>query len=207
MKYAIASLLASTSAIQIRQQSTATFNGSKAQCDANFMRMWNQSTQTLTGALVKNNTYGGKFYDPTFIADSSMLYNDLQTSTGQASGVANYKDQIEKKDGDSGVKYQRISDKVPGPLSLWGTEGINVKISEQGYDGDCWFLSQASSLAEYPDRIKAVFPGQDTYSDNGAFQVRIFVRGEPVFVVVDDIIPVYGYSGTPGNPFSPLNNS
>lgn len=79
-------------------------------------------------------------------------------------------------------------------MSLWGTDGINVKISEQGNDGDCWFLSQASSLAAYPERIKAMFPGQDKYSEDGVFQVRFFVRGEPVTVIIDDLIPVKGYN-------------
>ena len=79
-------------------------------------------------------------------------------------------------------------------LSLWGKDGIDVEISQQGNDGDCWFLSQASSLAAYPERIKAIFPGQEEYSDIGAFQVRLFVRGKPVNVIVDDLIPVKGYT-------------
>jgi len=43
-----------------------------------------------------------------------------------------------------------------------------------------------------------MFPGQDSYSKNGAFQVRLFVRGEPVNVVVDDRMPVYNYSAAAG---------
>jgi len=35
-----------------------------------------------------------------------------------------------------------------------------------------------------------MFPGQNEYTKNGAFQVRLFVRGEPVNVVVDDRVPV-----------------
>jgi len=79
----------------------------------------------------------------------------------------------------------------------------------QGDEGDCWFLSQASSLAAYPERIKAIFPGQDTYSDIGAFQVRLFVRGKPVNVIVDDIIPTMGYTEAHGYPnnYPPLANS
>lgn len=82
--------------------------------------------------------------------------------------------------------------------SLWGDEGISVKISQQGYLGDCWFLSSASALAGYPERVKAMFPGQDKYPADGAFQVRLFVKGEPVNVVVDDRLPVHNYSNAMG---------
>ena len=93
-------------------------------------------------------------------------------------------------------------------MSLWGADGISVKISEQGNDGDCWFLSQASSLAGYPDRIKALFPGQDKYSEDGVFRVRFFVRGEPVHVIIDDLIPVKGYHSDIGYAvnYPPLSN-
>ena len=43
-----------------------------------------------------------------------------------------------------------------------------------------------------------MFPGQDSYSKNGAFQVRLFVAGEPVNVIVDDRFPVYNYSAAEG---------
>lgn len=74
--------------------------------------------------------------------------------------------------------------------SLWGSDGISGEVSQQGYDGDCWFLSTASALAAYPQRIKNIFPGQDSLSEEGVYQVRLFVRGEPVNVIVDDRMPV-----------------
>lgn len=43
-----------------------------------------------------------------------------------------------------------------------------------------------------------MFPGQNEYSDNGAFQVRLFVRGEPVNVIVDDRLPAYNISRAMG---------
>jgi len=54
-----------------------------------------------------------------------------------------------------------------------------------------------------------MFPGQDKYSEDGVFQVRLFLRGEPVNVIVDDIIPVYGYTYAAGynENYPPLNNS
>jgi len=64
MKYAIASLLASTSAMTIRNHSAAAET-----CNTNYERAMSQATETLDGDLVKNNMVDGKFVDPTFKAD------------------------------------------------------------------------------------------------------------------------------------------
>jgi hypothetical protein len=97
-----------------------------------------------------------------------------------------------------GVKWKRPSEvQHKGGFSLWGKNGISVKISEQGYDGDCWFLSAASALAAYPERIKSIF-AQDAASTNGAYQLKLWVDGEPVNVLVDDRLPVYDWSYAAG---------
>lgn len=105
----------------------------------------------------------------------------------------NYKG-VENQYGVAWKRPTELSDKV----TLWGDDGISVKISEQGLDGDCWFLSTSSALAAYPDRIKALFPGQDSYSKEGVFVVRLWVRGEPVHVTVDDRFPAYNISNAMG---------
>lgn len=58
----------------------------------------------------------------------------------------------------------------------------------QGELGDCYFLSAISALAEIPERIKMLFPRLD-FSPVGAFEVIIYLHGEPVRVVVDDYFP------------------
>lgn len=72
MKYAIASLLATTSAISIRAE-TKDLGSS---CDANYDRLMSQKDETLTGDFVKKNMKGGKFLDPSFTGDRTMLYTD-----------------------------------------------------------------------------------------------------------------------------------
>jgi hypothetical protein len=79
MKYAIASLLASTSAMTIRNHAAAG-----ASCNDNYNRAMDQKSETLTGKLVKGNMVDGKFVDPSFKADMTMLYNDLENSNGNA---------------------------------------------------------------------------------------------------------------------------
>jgi hypothetical protein len=53
-----------------------------------------------------------------------------------------------------------------------------------------------------------LFPGQDSYSEDGVFRVRFFVRGEPVHVIIDDLIPVKGYHSDIGYAvnYPPLSN-
>merc|ERR1711990_1189937 len=55
--------------------------------------------------------------------------------------------------------------------SLFGPKGIQIRTSEQGNLGDCWFLSSATAVAETPSRLEEVFNGITEYSDNGAFQM------------------------------------
>ena len=194
MKYAIACLLASTSALTIRNHAAAG-----ASCDDSYKRAMSQATETVDGDLVKNNMVDGKFVDPSFKAGMSMLYAaDENTTGGGADGNGSQINTWVQTAKSPGIAFKRPSETQKGKLSLCGENGISVDISQQGNDGDCWFLSQASSLAAYPERVKAMFPGQDEYSDIGAFQVRLFVRGKPVNVVVDDIIPRYGYTFAAG---------
>jgi len=72
MKYAIASLLASTSALTIRNHAAAG-----ASCDDSYKRAMSQATETVDGDLVKNNMVDGKFVDPSFKTDMSMLYTNM----------------------------------------------------------------------------------------------------------------------------------
>ena len=51
-------------------------------------------------------------------------------------------------------RIEKLQDQNP---NLWGEKGINPAASVQGRLGTCWFLSAASSLAEYPERIVKLF--------------------------------------------------
>ena len=41
--------------------------------------------------------------------------------------------------------------------SMWGLEGVIPNAVEQGRLGDAWFLTAATALAEYPERVKKMF--------------------------------------------------
>jgi Calpain family cysteine protease len=60
----------------------------------------------------------------------------------------------------------------------------------QGELGSCWFLTAISSLAEWPQRIRALFEnGHDEPNEAGIYAVRIYKNGEKTNVVIDDWLP------------------
>ena len=61
--------------------------------------------------------------------------------------------------------------------SLWGSNGVQPAGINQGSLGDCWLLAAMGSLAEKPERVKAVFTNSD-YSPNGIFQFNFWHKGK-----------------------------
>jgi len=90
--------------------------------------------------------------------------------------------------------------------SLFGPDGVQVRTSQQGVLGDCWFLSSATAVAETPARIHQVFDGTTEYTDTGAFNVFFYVRGERVAVHVDDRIPFEYYGPDYQYQYNWINN-
>eukprot|EP00759_Apiculatamorpha_spiralis_P047784 PhF_6_TR43347/c0_g1_i1/m.66361/K08582/CAPN15; calpain-15 len=69
---------------------------------------------------------------------------------------------------------------------------------DQGSLGDCWFLCSIASVAEYEDRVKAIFrhphgPEQQAKEEAiGAYHVRLNKHGWYQDVIVDSYLPVSG---------------
>ncbi|CAE7362609.1 Capn15 [Symbiodinium microadriaticum] len=61
----------------------------------------------------------------------------------------------------------------------------------QGSLGDCWLLSCLSSLADYPSRIKALFPSSRQLNEEGKYVVQLFDIGTEAWTetTVDEFIP------------------
>ena len=79
---------------------------------------------------------------------------------------------------------------------MFGTTNTPIPNNiHQGALGDCYYLCSTSALAEWPARLKNVFLTQ-TYNAAGVFAVKVFIRGKPTVVVVDDFLPFYGTTGT-----------
>jgi calpain-15 len=66
---------------------------------------------------------------------------------------------------------------------------INPDDINQGQLGDCYFLCAMSALAEFPDRVRALFKTQEP-NDAGIYEVEFCIGGRQTSVIVDDYIPI-----------------
>jgi calpain-15 len=84
------------------------------------------------------------------------------------------------------------------PREVWGEgkykvfDNINPNDIKQGQCGDCYFLSSVASLAEYPERVQALFLTKEV-NKAGCYAMKFFINGEERVVVVDDFFPYCPY--------------
>ena len=79
---------------------------------------------------------------------------------------------------------------APRGRTLFG-DGITTDDINQGSLGNCWFLSAAAAIAEFPGRMERVFlnSGKDL-NPQGIYGVRFWSLGVPHPVIVDDYLPL-----------------
>ena len=58
----------------------------------------------------------------------------------------------------------------------------------QGFLGNCWFLSAVAAIAERRELLENVFVTQDT-SPHGVYQIRLCMGGEWKVFTIDDTLP------------------
>ena len=80
-------------------------------------------------------------------------------------------------------------------VSLFGqeydsTKKLLVENIEQGSVGDNYFLTVVAALAERGNTIPNIFH-QKKYTHEGIFALKIYVKGRPEDVTVDDLFPIY----------------
>lgn len=133
------------------------------------------------------------YRDPSFPADESSLYWEMQTASSQLQASKEYKS-VQRGNPIAWVRPRDLLNSTPNPgrnhPSLYGPKGVQVRTSEQHFIGDCWFLSSATAVAETPSRIHEIFNNIKDYNANGAFQMFFYVRGEKVAVHIDDRTPM-----------------
>lgn len=62
--------------------------------------------------------------------------------------------------------------------------------------GDCYFMASASAVAEWPNLINNIFLTKNK-NKAGIFAVRVFIRGKPYVISVDDSTAISWYTGKP----------
>ena len=68
-------------------------------------------------------------------------------------------------------------------------DGVEPNDINQGQLGDCYFLAALSSLAEFEDRVRALFVTQEVNAA-GIYMVNFFINGNETPIIVDDYLPV-----------------
>ena len=86
------------------------------------------------------------------------------------------------------IKWKRISDFEDfDKYDLFPPE-LNCDNFEQGFFGDCYFLSMVALISNYGDLLKRLFPiGKNPF---GYYEVLLFINGWKR-VIIDDYIPYY----------------
>ena len=118
------------------------------------------------------------FVDTEFPADSSSLRDDRDPLDKQV---------YWEKEPET-VQWLRPHD-IPclhngGKQCLVFEDGIEPNDIQQGFLGDCYFLSVLSVLAEFPGRIEKVF--EQPFGNEGKYTLNIHKNGQKESVTVDD---------------------
>ena len=66
-----------------------------------------------------------------------------------------------------------------------GNDVIDFTDIRQGGASTCYIKSSMAAIAEFPDLIKKVFVNSDR-NEEGIYSIRLFIRGKPWIVTVDD---------------------
>ena len=66
--------------------------------------------------------------------------------------------------------------------------------AQSKYLGDCYFIAGISAMAEYSERLKKAFVIKEM-NKSGILAFNMWVKGIPVVVTIDDVLPFESVSG------------
>lgn len=134
----------------------------------------------------------GKLYrDPAFKASYESIRGTSSSNEAQRFETA---------------QWIRLSELFKGQTyNLFGP-GVSPLDIEQGELGNCYFLSVASSLAQYPSRVKRLFLQDNDSAKAGLYSVLLCNSGMWIETVLDDKFPCVTYSGQPRLAFNKCTN-
>ena len=125
--------------------------------------------------MVKDTIEKGEpWTDRDFLPSKASLFNAEIDSQSNSSDFEN-------------LEWKRAS-KIYSYPTIFG-EGIGPNDVNQGALDDSYFLATLSSLAEFPNRVEAMFVTQEV-NLAGIYLVRFFINGRVTSVVIDDHLPV-----------------
>ncbi len=92
-----------------------------------------------------------------------------------------------------GSGFKRAYSDLPN-TSIWGTGALTDDV-DQGELGDCYYLAGCASIGEWTSRLTNSVLTQTT-NTAGIFAAKVYIKGIPTTVVVDDRVPynmTYGW--------------
>jgi len=145
---------------------------------------------------------GKIFTDHSFAPDQTMLsWKEYPRTIG---GLAKYLSWFKEFVRPDYLLNMSHKDHPDQAVSLFGTQfektgKLMSSKFEQGAVGDNYFLTMLAALAERKDFIPKMFH-QKKYTKEGIFAVKVFVKGRPEDVTIDDLFPIYGNTPAFANP-------
>ena len=92
--------------------------------------------------------------------------------------------------------FQDWTTYLPTTTDLFYANGtISFSQVNQGGLGDCYFMAASAAIGEWPSLVKSVFLTQNK-NKAGVFALRVFIRGKPYVITVDDNI-MFNKNGSP----------
>eukprot|EP01062_Namystynia_karyoxenos_P023817 TRINITY_DN19234_c0_g1_i1.p1 TRINITY_DN19234_c0_g1~~TRINITY_DN19234_c0_g1_i1.p1 ORF type:complete len:608 (+),score=159.81 TRINITY_DN19234_c0_g1_i1:103-1926(+) len=129
-----------------------------------------------------NASLGGKrFIDPDFPPSDASLTGGLENSATKSKTYA-----VKVTEAVSGG-WRR-----PLPDAKLFQDGIELDDIQQGQVGNCWLISCLSAVGDWPQIVEQMFYPAER-SRTGAYAVRIWSKGQWLWVVVDDCLPADSY--------------
>lgn len=117
---------------------------------------------------------GKPYTDPDFPPEQKSLY-DPRIDT-----------EIDERTFQS-FSWKRASE-IYNPVYVF-EDGVEPNDINQGQLGDCYLLAALSSLAEFEDRVKALFVTKEINAA-GIYMVKMVINGNEQPIIVDDFLPV-----------------
>lgn len=162
------------------------------------------SSLTQAYAAQKTAEKKGQWTDDLFPPDESSLFSGLTEFSQYSKEIPKFVQEQQKnktlnnlnlRDQNKKYVWVRLSE-------MYNYKDLNIvkepKDSKEAVDlvqdviqgelGDCYFLSCLDALATSPERIKQLL-GTKSANSTGAYEIRLFLHGEPISIMVDDYVP------------------
>jgi hypothetical protein len=128
------------------------------------------------------------------VINAGKPYTDASFTNSSALYWQDFNNGFVTNDMIKGIEWSRARSRNPNATLFGNTSTPIINNIHQGQENDCYYLSSISAIAEWPDRIKSAFLTQ-SYNNAGIFALKVFVRGKPTTIIVDDFLPFRGATG------------